>query len=375
MTATSSWSHSDRHLKTKRIPRFSIEELALAVLYPSDLKTAEWVSVVRRMCQLKPLIDHQLPLLLDDIRSVPALPRLTRRQTATDPTSSESTSSGTVSTAPTSMTEVGGENVITSVAVRSPDGTRRSDAPQLGLGRIKKTRRKTRVCYAESSDGGPDHRKRYWNEYDDGDEAFPGEPYTILIDPVTDTGFPGRKALSISSAAAARVARMASSRLKAWLVHDGEDEEQRPLQGHPYTQRVDPSSSEGERWTRSKYGQAHRRQRYGTFADDDENRLLALHGTDDLLIPTCVGCFVSAFVISSIVAIVTGTGSDQLRIPLGLFVVGGVAMSFLCAVAGLTTLLVRRRLLRWRYRTIGLVTFAGIFLVDAVLLARYGAAA
>lgn len=37
----------------------------------------------------------------------------------------------------------------------------------------------------------PPQRSRYWNEFDDGDEASPNEVYTLFVDPRSDSKLPG----------------------------------------------------------------------------------------------------------------------------------------------------------------------------------------
>ncbi|MCJ1313246.1 hypothetical protein MMC25_006923 [Agyrium rufum] len=155
----------ESHLAT-RIRGFSLETHAIATLCkPTGMPTPFW-----------------FPTLNGDIRKLPPKkPQVSRRQSTQ--LTPESSSTHPTSTSATSVTDGATSSGFSAGSgLESPATSVPDQLEKPPLKAFKKKRRST-------------HRResplRYWNEYEDGDEARPDEPYTIIVDPNGSSDYPG----------------------------------------------------------------------------------------------------------------------------------------------------------------------------------------
>ncbi|KAH0533875.1 hypothetical protein FGG08_007505 [Glutinoglossum americanum] len=340
----------DSHL-TERVRGFSTEIHAIAVLHePKNMPPPLWISALKK-----------------DIRKLPASskPPLRRSSHSGFVSTGANTSASTASTTddPSStFTEGAHESSATSEAdlLQSP--------PPSAL--KKKKRRKP---YQEhpprkrSDEDGPVNFKRYWNEYDDGDEAPEDEPYTIFVDPNEPAGFPGMEGISRLRDIVVAKFQSASTKVKEWLPPSPKGGEQQPLLGEnnrfiPYDTDLEDSSL-AERAIFS-------RRQYSTIVEQEAQQ--TLRAREQFLIRAYVACFSASVLLLSLVFVLAITGKHKFHIPVDLGVITGVIASLSFAVTGMVMMLVRKTRVGSAQRFVVLTTFGAICVASGVLLALVG---
>ena len=162
-------------------------------------------------------LTDQLPVLDRDIRKIPTNPKGSRRRDS--PISSEAAGDARPSTATTSTADMPSSSgqskgPADSSATSVPE---KAEIPSI-LNEKRRARRKPRYPPNEMQ-----QRARYWNEFDNGEEAET-EAYTVLVDPNASTPF-----LDGISALKARGTQTLSKLRGAWFKRGARSDERAPL--------------------------------------------------------------------------------------------------------------------------------------------------
>ncbi|MCJ1389244.1 hypothetical protein MMC18_002100 [Xylographa bjoerkii] len=337
----------ETHL-TERVRGFSLATHAVAMLCkPPGMPPPFW-----------------LPALNRDIRKVPAPGSLSRRQSSALQRSSTAVSPEVQSNSATSVTDgPSGSGISANPPLESPATSvgEQVEAPHLTVIKKKRRTRKEHPLTRQisSSEAPP---QRYWNEFDDGDEAPQDEAYTIFIDPNAQSTFPGVASISKMITAVSNTAKQTSEKVTAWLRPSSESSstEYRPLINDYFSQRpraedtdLDSDNSSAENVPQPR--------RYSTFqANQRSLQSKAAANRESLLLRCCIASFVASLMLLAIAAVLTTTARKRYvrRADVGTLV--GMVFSLVFAMLGVGMMTA------WK-ENVGLVQKSGVFLVFALI--------
>lgn len=219
--------------------------------------------------------------------------------------------------------------------------------------------------------------QRYWNEFDDGDEAPENEPYTIFIDPNAPSTFPGAETVSKFFFMIGTNARLGGEKLKSWLIPASEEDNdvRRPLlNGHHRTSSgIDDSSDSEEDLIPPEQCYMAYNRRHASTTSRASSRSHRLQSREKALFRSYVGCFVASFSLLIISAILTSTGKRKAAFQVDLGVIVGVVSALSFGIVGTSLVLVRKEKLSWLHRVAVFLAFAVVCIASGVLLAVIGA--
>ncbi|KAI9811594.1 MAG: hypothetical protein M1827_005343 [Pycnora praestabilis] len=346
----------DQSHLTERVRGFSIDTHAIATLcHPSNMLSPYW-----------------LPALQNDIRKVPK-PKIDppRRGSSTQPSPASANTHNT-STSATSITDGLMSGSTTAAAVNSSATSIPEMLESPPLSAFKKKRRNLREHpLRKGADEMPrQYHQRYWNEFDDGDEASDHEAYTIFVDPNARSTFPGKQAVTRIGHWMSKSASSTSSKMKALLKSIRLKGERKPIVADYIRQQhqVNGSDLEDEALFNHQHNQS--RRDYSTFPDGQDG-ILTMH-RGDLLFRSSIGCFFAAIILILISAILATDGRRKKRVSVNLGVVVGVVASLVFAVLGVGMVIIKKERLGWPHRIIVLLTFGLICIASGILLALVG---
>ncbi|KAA6410368.1 MAG: hypothetical protein FRX48_05789 [Lasallia pustulata] len=190
----------ESHL-TERARGFSLETHAVAKLYkPEGMPPPFWLAA----------LDH-------DIRKVPSPAKLAR--SSNSKLSRDSPSTRPTSTSATSQadgpTSSGFSAILHESSTTSLEDT--FESPPLSSFKKKRRARKQHPLRKPMGTHRPSQFQRYWNEFDDGDEAPEEEPYTLFVDPNESSAFPGAAALSHLATVITSHAQHQTEKIRSWF--------------------------------------------------------------------------------------------------------------------------------------------------------------
>ena len=326
----------DKSHLTERVRGFSIEVHAVASLCkPQGMPVPFWI-----------------PALSRDIRKLPAtLPR--KRSSPTD-LSPESAATLENSTCATSVADGPSSSGFLTRSSRSPNATSVPDLLETPpLKSFKKKRRKSRREHPlrkQLSTHGP--YQRYWNEFDNGDEAPVPEAYTILIEPNDSLNtYPGAQTFSKLVSTISSATTSSSDKIRSWFhpkskepsASDSDQNylDQRPLlheRSHPDT-LISSSSSSSSSSTLN--GRLHHTQ-YSTFPTPARPR-----SHSRFLSHASAFSFLASILLLSAVAILISIRHPKHHTP-GTFsndvaIVAGLSASLILSIVGVACMEIGRR--------------------------------
>ncbi|KAH0555773.1 hypothetical protein GP486_006283 [Trichoglossum hirsutum] len=341
----------DSHL-TERVRGFSIETHAVAVLYkPENMSPPFW-----------------LPALEKDIRKVPTSSKPHLRRSSHSGFASLMTADTSASV--TSVTD--DPNSTFTEAAPESSATSETDLLQSSpRGGVKKKRKRP---YQEHplrrllDEEGYGTGERYWNEYDDGDEAPGDEPYTIIVNPNEPTGFPGMENVSKLKDIVVAKLQSASTKVMDWLPSSQKPGERQPLLGGYNVNRPldDTDAEDNFSAERANFS----RRYYSTIAEQEAQQILLVK--ENFLIHTYIACFSVSIFFLVLMYVLTITSRHRFHVSVDLGVIIGVIASLSFAVTGMGVMLVRKTRVGHAQRFIVLTTFGAICVASGVLLALVG---
>ena len=239
----------------------------------------------------------------------------------------------------------------------------------------KRRTRKTHPLHKQLSHSeGP---QRYWNEFDDGDEAPEEEAYTIFIDPNAPSIFPGAQKISNLVSALKSKAKTSSKQARAWLQPFTKKSSKSDVSAvddyfsqRPMTEASSLTSSSSDDHIIPRNS-----RRYLTFPSYPSTPgsaaasiSKAVRDREKLLFWCCITSFLASFLLLMVAGILASTRRKKfvLTADLGGFV--GIVSSATFAILGVGMMAGRREDVGWVHRWSVLVS-AGILGVGNILLA------
>jgi len=351
----------ETHL-TERVRGFSLETHAIfALCQPPNMAAPHW-----------------LPALHSDIRKLPppALRPKSSRQSSVIRISTEAALTGLSSPSPTtSATEApsssGGFSAVPQLESPATSVPDLLEAAPLHAFRKKRRTRKDRPLQRQAVASNGAHR-RYWNEFDDGEEAPPDEAYTIFVDPNASSSFPGVATLS-------KLVSATSEKVSSWLArvrpsdNKNADRERRPLLDDDFAPRPTAEDltlgSDADSDNTSTANGRHRR-RYSTFPSTRHHAPSpALASREALLFRCCIGSFVASLTFLAIASVLTVTTRRRYVVTADIGTLVGVVSSLVFAAVGVGMMVGRKEDVGLVHRSGVLSAFVGVCVGNAVLIA------
>ncbi len=303
---------------------------------------------------------------------MPASAKNTRPKTATTLISPESARTQRTSTSATSV----GEGPSGSGFSAPPSASLPTSVPDMlespPLSAFKKKRR-LRRRYAVSDQiiqASRPPQRRYWNEFDDGDEGSEEEVYTIFVDPNKSNIFPGAAMISKLATSIASRVKESSQRVRSWLSSEPKPapNEQDPLLNDYFSHLASVEyDTDLDDDLSPESGIKDPRHHYSTFSNRHNENVYRSRET--LLFRFCIASFGASFVLLGLAATLTSTGRRKSALALNLGVMVGVICSLIFAMVGIGTMLARTNNLGWMHRAAVLLILAIVCVGNGVLLA------
>ena len=344
----------ESHL-TERVRGFSLATHAVATLCnPPGMPPPFW-----------------LPALSRDIRKVPVAGSLSRRQSSALQRSPTAISQEMASTSAGSVTDGPSSSVFSSnLPLESPATSlgEQLKSPQYTIKKQRKTRKEHPLTRQISRSGVPP--QRYWNEFDDGDEAPQDEAYTIFVDPNARLSFPGMASVSKLTTAMSNMAKSSSEKVIAWLrpPSTSSSSEHQPLADDYFNQRpraedtdLDSDNSSAENLPQTR--------RYSTFQTTRRSaQSKAIANRESLLLRCCIAFFVASLILLAIAGVLITTARRRYvrRADVGTLV--GVVFSLVFAILGLGMMAARKEKVGLMQRSVTFLLFALICVINVILV-------
>ncbi|MCJ1435522.1 hypothetical protein MMC27_004896 [Xylographa pallens] len=344
----------ETHL-TERVRGFSLATHAVAMLCkPPGMPPPFWITALDR-----------------DIRKVPASGSLSRSQSSAILRSSTAVSQEIKSNSATSVTDGPSGSGFSANAPLESSATsigEQLEAPHLAPKKKRRTRKEHPLSRQISASEAPP--QRYWNEFDDGDEAPENEAYTIFIDPNAQSTFPGVASISKLIKAVSNSTIQTSEKVTAWLrlSSNSSSTEHQPLINDYFNQRpraedtdLDSDNSSAENVPQPR--------RYSTFqANRHSIQSKAVANRESLLLRCCIAFFVASLILIAIAAMLTTTARRRYvrRADIGTLV--GVVFSLIFAILGVGMMAARKQDVGLMQRSGVLLVFALICVANAILV-------
>jgi hypothetical protein len=359
----------------ERIRGFSIEAQAISTICkPSDMPSPMWQ-----------------PLLERDIRKVPPLqirtsirknpPRVGASElSSTDGASAGPFSVGVVDSSATSPPNSTKSTPPATPLIPTQEATERHHPPKRKASRRKSRQERQAI-------------QRYWNEFDDGDEAREDQIYAIYVNPDEHTSFPGAETMSKALSSMYQSLGRTRRRIISWLPmqsrdHDRDEDVEgvrRPLLGvrsRDADYENDDSSDTGTPNSPVKSSKRGRSTRYPISPDVRRTLLKSsrhstkghyVHPSREItLFRTYVGCYAIALILLIMSAILKATGRHRAKVEVDAGVIVGVIAALCSAIIGMSLMISREERLSWLHRGIGGSTFLAVCIGSGWLLAVVG---
>ena len=346
---------------TERVRGFSLEVHAVVTLCkPPNMATPLW-----------------LPILGRDIRKIPAQKRTTtpQRSSTTLNDRPQSPRDGLMSASSASVTDVNSSSGFS--AVPRPESPATSVPDQLQADAFKAFKKKHRNR-AESSLNrkrlySNSLSQRYWNEFDDGDNATPNEAYTIFVDPNASGDFPGAATMSKLANAITSTSKPLAEKVRSLWKSSAQAtaapvNEQQSLMADYFAQRPSAEDSDLDS-DNSSAENPHRSRHYSTFPNAIRRSTApySVASRDILLFRCCIASFLASLILLGIANVLTFTTRRRYAFTADVGAMVGVASSLMFGAAG-TGMMVARKEVGWIERALVLLVFGGICVGNAALI-------
>ena len=214
-------------------------------------------------------------------------------------------------------------------------------------------------------------QQKYWNEYDDGSEAGDAnEPYTIYINPDTESSFLGAKTIVYVISQLGSKAKIPLEKIRGWLGQHDSGGERRPLFSDRQDMYFSPPPDEtgtdvDDDASLSDFPSGYEPY-YATFPSVSDQKLAK--NRERLLFRGTIASFMAAFLLLFIAALLAVTGRHRLRVEVDAGVIVGIVASLLFATLGFTAMLCRRTPLGILHVTCVSASFLTICILSGFLL-------
>ena len=349
----------ETHL-TERVRGFSLELHAVSTLCkPPGMPAPFWLDALGR-----------------DIRKLPPSASLSRRESSATQRSPESGSNGIGSTSATSVADGPTSSGFSAgLPLESPASSVPDLLETAPLRAFKKKRRvrKDHPLSRQLEPTNSDAPQRYWNEFDDGDDAPAEEAYTIFVDPNQGSSFPGVAALTGFMTSVSRSTKRSSDKVKGWLWPSSSSttkprNERQPLMNDYFTQRplaedsdLDSDNSSADNLPPSR--------RYSTFSKSRSHRQAhTLAARESLLFRCGVASFIASIVLLVVATVLTATARRKYVRQADIGTLVGVVSSLVFAAVAVGMLLRRKKDVGWLQRITALVLLAAVGVGNSILV-------
>ncbi len=215
--------------------------------------------------------------------------------------------------------------------------------------------------------------QRYWNEFDDGDEASDNEAYTILVNPETSHSLPGAAKLSKYAHHVISNINQSARSVGHWLSPQitTTDDEARPLKGgvpdlgsnaQPSQLDDDDSSTEN----------IYRQRSYATFPNLPYSIAQAHRNRETLLFRLYVSAFAVSFITLFIAAMLAASARRKAALPADIGILVGIIAALTSSIAGVGLMYTREDELAWLHKSVVMMAFVLVCVISGVLLALVG---
>jgi hypothetical protein len=205
-------------------------------------------------------------------------------------------------------------------------------------------------------------RQTYWNEFDDGSDVE-NEPYTIYVDPDAESQIFGAKTLGQVFSRA----RVPMEKVRQWLSPMASPGERQPLIGSyfPSQQQSTETDADIDDASSSDFPSGYATH-YATFPSVRDQRFT--RARERLYFRATIASFAAAVVLLVVASLLVATGKHKLHVEVDAGATVGVVSSLFFAALGFGTMLYRQEKLSWMHRGLVGATFAGVCILNGILL-------
>ena len=315
-----------------------------------------------------------------DIRKVPSKTSVSDRQSSNNQhsTGSAGTPTGSMSTA--SAVDGGTGSGFSAATMPESPATSVLDQLETPPPKTSKKKRRARNKHPlhQQLSLSEDPQPRYWNEFDDGDEAPEEEAYTVLIDPNAPSTIPGAQTLSNVAGFVWAKAKSSSNRARAWLHLPSEAPSKNNTSAFDdyFSQR--PTTEASSLITSpfsNNYITSHNARHYLTFpsfpstpGSGSGSISKAVRDRENLLFWCCIASFLASFLLLLVPGVLASTRRHRYVFTADLGGVVGMVSSVVFSILGVGMMAGRREDVGWLHRW-SVIGTAGILGVGNILLA------
>jgi hypothetical protein len=307
-----------------------------------------------------------MPLLEKDIRKIPQTSNLGSNRPNGNQISSDSGGvGGTTSTSVTSYDQ-SGSGFSAAAIVSSATSTRDLQDSEASIPSPRKKKPIARHHYGSVNNR--DHQvalhERYWNEFDDGEEAPENEPYVLYVDPDSSSTFPGVETLS----------KMWKNVQSLIGPKEKQDDALQPLLSPDSPAQASFDSSESEDVEAALGRRMREHNNFRRLTNMSRNRLEFKNSPEreKALFRSYVGSFAASFIFLFITSFLpfVGRRKEAVRTEIGVLI--GVVAALCFGIIGLSCLLVRKDNVGWWHRSAVILAFSIVCVLSGILLSLIG---
>ena len=198
--------------------------------------------------------------------------------------------------------------------------------------------------------------RRYWNEYDDGDENSGNEPFVIYVNPDQSTLLPVFSTIS-------NQVRTMSKKTKQWLRRSDQRTSNNPDETASADDDSDLEASAGD-----PLMSRHKQKDYSTF---QHRRRVVDQGTKArglLLRRCCIAFYAASFVLLVVAALLASSGRRKAHLEVDMGVIIGVVFSLVFAIAAVGCAMAGRERVGPFQRICVFVAFSVVCACSGILL-------
>lgn len=317
-----------------------------------------------------------MPLLKRDIRKMPPPKASLRKSVSSEGGASAASKRAASSSAPSTADGPSGSGFSARVMNSSATSARDSAAESPAAITIESRKPRNHQHPHTMKAPEPTPPRRYWNEFDDGDERVEDEAYAIYVDPDAPSGFPGAETISklwvhTSKTTSSSVRRLMS--LFNIRSEGNSDPTRQPLLSaegsrvFSYSGVDDTSDSEDEARVIDRSAAIRRRSAVLSRASSRVQK--ERQSREKVLFSSYVGCFVASFALLLVSGILQATGRHKAEFEVDAGVIVGVVMGLSFGITGTSLVLMRKEKLGLLHRAAVFLAFALICIASGVCLA------
>lgn len=204
---------------------------------------------------------------------------------------------------------------------------------------------------------------RYWNEFDNGDEALESEPYTIYVNPPKPSHIPGIETLSKTWSSLASGAKIVGDKVRPWMASSSvTDGERQRLIDEVSTE----DDSDRESFSPTDPPVSRRHRHYSTFRDSVQGS--HWKASERVLFRSCVASLTASFILVVIACVVASNIHRQTAVIVDLGIIIGVVWSLVFALIGAICMIKLANRLGWAHRMAVMTVVSLISVISGLVL-------